>query len=191
LLDACRDGAETAFRSFTEHLSELFAVLEFPSMRTTESSLDLPESDVESGFTSKLALPQPSQQLVILAYILVGSGLLVLLAVLMAVYDTFNNLAGNKLVSEFAKQIAAKPLVLGTGAGNVQLGEGGATLVALGFFVILAAISTFIGTALVRAGVQIVSPQAQAAFARLQERVDTQFTWLRQRFEEASKRWKG
>jgi hypothetical protein len=159
-------------------------------MRTTEPSIDLADTDIEAGLASKLALPQPSQQLVILAYVLVGSGLLVLLAVLMAVYDTFNNLAGNKLVSAFAKEIAAKPLVLGTGAGNVQLGEGGATLVALGFFVLFAAIATFIGTALVRAGVQIVSPQAQAAFARLQERVDTQFTWLRQRFDEVSKRWR-
>jgi hypothetical protein len=60
-------------------------------------------------------------------------------------------------------------------------------LVALGFFVFLAIIVTSIGTTLVRAGVQIVSPQAQAAFARLQERVDSQFTWLRQRIDEVFK----
>ena len=73
-------------------------------MRTDDSSLDLPDTEVETGITSKPALPQPSQQLVILAYVLVGSGLLVLLAVLMAIYDTCNNLAGNKFISEFTKQ---------------------------------------------------------------------------------------
>jgi hypothetical protein len=159
-------------------------------MQTTESSsLVLPDNDAEAGFPSKLPLPQPSQQLVILAYVLVGSGLLVLLAVLMAIYDTFNNLAANKLIAAFAKEIASKPLLTGTGSQNVQLGEGGATLVALGFFMVLAAMATLIGTALVRAGVQIVSPQVQAAFVRLQQHVDAQFSWLRQRLEEASKRW--
>jgi hypothetical protein len=159
-------------------------------MRTTESSLDLADTDAEAGITSKLAMPQPSQQLVILAYVLVGSGLLVLLAVLMALYDTFNNLAGNKFISEFAKQAGARTLLTGTGATNVQLGEGGVTLLALGIFVLFAIIAASIGTALVRAGVQVVSPQAQAAFTRLQERADTQFTWLKQRFEEVSKRWR-
>lgn len=66
---------------------------------------------MESGLTSKLAIPQLSQQLVILAYVLVGSGLLVLLA-------------GNKLIAEFAKQIAAKPLVVGANTGNVHSEKG-------------------------------------------------------------------
>ncbi|HEY3899015.1 MAG TPA: hypothetical protein VGM54_10405 [Chthoniobacter sp.] len=159
-------------------------------MRTTETSLDLADTDGASDSTSKLALPQPSQQLVILAYVLVGSGLLVLCAVLMSLYDTFNNLAGNKLIAEFSKQAGARMLLTGTGSANVQLGEGGATLLALGVFVVFATIATFIGTALVRAGVQVASPQAQTAFTRLQQRVDTQFTWLRQRFEDVAKRWR-
>jgi hypothetical protein len=141
-------------------------------MRTHDSPLDLLDAELDLFSPAGRDLPQPSQLLLVVSFALVGAGLLVLGAVLLAVYLTFHDPMSNRYVTDFSKQIATHPLVLSPDLRSLQIGGGAARLLALLLFIVFSAIGVSIGQVLIRDGAHLVPAHVHGPMAPLQERLE-------------------
>jgi len=142
-------------------------------------SIDAPGTDLERDprLRPHRHIPMP---LLVLAYGLVGFGVLVLATVLSALYATFQDPVANKFVVRLTQHLAAQPLVTsGDGTFSIMLGASASELVAMLVFLLMVGIASVAGTMIVQAGVHVVAPQFNYQMVRLKKRMDEMMASVR------------
>lgn len=106
-------------------------------------------------------------QILGITLILLGVGLLV--CVLAEIYSSYIELGSNPFVTRLSAQLASQPFAQLGNDSRLTLGEPGALYCALILFMLGVWVSASIAIALIRAGVQVLSPDMGRQLAALKQ----------------------
>jgi hypothetical protein len=135
-------------------------------------TIDSTNTDTERPAFRGLRYRQIPLPLQVVAYGLISFGTAILGTVLSLLYSTFQDLPANKFIATVARDLSAQPWVLSADKSfTIQLSSAATELIALLLFLIFALLGGWIGSTIVRCGVNIVSPQFNYQMARLKQRV--------------------
>ncbi|MDR0275356.1 MAG: hypothetical protein LBI48_08485 [Burkholderiaceae bacterium] len=134
-------------------------------------------SPLEKDFLSREASnqmqgPRPSSAIGILAFLLILSGLFLLIYLLRELYFAYQQPAANLFLLNIKEAITTKTLFSQEGSPPYMIGEGGAIMVAIVIFILFASLIFSVAIGLVRAGTQILSPNFDEKIQQLKLRVN-------------------
>lgn len=107
-----------------------------------------------------------------LSVALIVAGLTILGFVLSEAYGAYSNLASNKFIADLAGYVSGEVVSLPDGGSPVVVGKATSRIAAVFLFVMLVSVGVSAGISLVKAGVQILSPQFDDKIARLRMRME-------------------
>ncbi|MEN9491209.1 MAG: hypothetical protein RJA63_1658 [Pseudomonadota bacterium] len=107
----------------------------------------------------------------ILAMTLILLGLALLVGVLAEIYTSYIELGSNPFVTRLSAQLASQPVAQLGSDSRLTLGEPGALYCALILFMLGVWVSASIAIALIRAGVQVLSPDVGRQLAALKRQI--------------------
>ena len=107
-----------------------------------------------------------------LSVALIVAGLTILGYALTEAYGAYANLAANRFIADLAGYVSGEVVSLPDGGSPVVLGKGASRIAAVFLFILLVSMAVSAGISLIKAGVQILSPQFEDKIARLRLRVE-------------------